>query len=170
MSNIITSLERTVEQYRCRVANRHILQRSDPKKLAKNKPLWDLPMMASTCCYRYPGGNFSAFFSDYSQAVKANSYDTTPELRDKLLECAIDGDQRIGAKNKFPGCGNQVGRCAEPHAARNCIKDLSTPHRSIPISGLIFSIAHEIKTGEPCNPCAICHYVFPNIKIFPQFD
>lgn len=169
MHNIIATLERTIEQYRCRVANEHRLQRRNPRKLAKNKPLWDLPMMASTCCFRYQGGNFSAFYSDYSQGVKANSYDATPELRDRLLECAVINDIRIGADTRLPGCRNQVGRCAEPHAARKCIRDLATPRHPIPIDGLIFSIAHEVKTGEPRNPCAICHHVFPNIRMFPQF-
>ena len=169
MPNIIADLERTVEHFRCRIANQHRLQRRNPRKLAKNKPLWDLPMMSSTCCFLYPGGNRSGFYSDYSKGVKANSYDSTPELRDRLLQCAVVNDVRIGAVTRLPGCSNKVGHCAEPHAARKCIKDLASPHHPISIDRLIFSIAHEIKTGEPRNPCAICQHVFPNIRIFPQF-
>lgn len=167
--SILEKLERTVEQYRCQVANRHVLQRRSPKRLPKNKPLWDLPMIASSCCYLYPNNsNASAIFSDYSQAVKANSYDGTPELKDRLLDCAPDRDRRIGASTKLDGCHNQVGRCAEPHAARKCIKTLSARNGNIPVDRIIFSIAHVIKTGEPRNPCAICKRVFPNIRIFPK--
>lgn len=165
---IITKLERTVEHFRRHIANSHKLQRRSAKRLPKYKPLWDLPMMASSCCYVSQDGScFSKIYSDYSQPVKANSYDSVKELKDRLLKCAPKQDNRIGAVTILPNCGNQVGRCAEPHAARSCIKDLSKKF-PIPIDNLIFSIAHVVKTGEPRNPCAICRKVFPNIKVFPK--
>ncbi|MDE5875839.1 MAG: hypothetical protein K2H15_09340 [Muribaculaceae bacterium] len=165
---LIAKLERAVEQFRSQVANRHRLQRRSPKRLPKNKPLWDLPMMASSCCYAdLQTGQFSKIYSDYSQQAKSNSYDSFPELRDRLLACAPPDDRRIGVRTSIPGCYNEVGRCAEPHAARKCLKDL--PRRiNQPIDSLLFSVAHTIKTGEPRNPCAICRAVFPQIRTFPH--
>lgn len=166
--NLIEKLERTVEYYRCGLANSHKLQRRSPKRLPQYKPLWDLPMMASSCCYEYHAGiTYSSIYSDYSQPVKSNSYDSVIALKARLLECAPDEDKRIGATTKLPYCGNEVGRCAEPHAAKQCMKKLSIKDDD-QIDSLIFSIAHVIKTGEPRNPCAICQKVFPKIKVFPK--
>ena len=51
--NIEAKLERAVEQFRRMVANELKLQRRSTHRLPKEKPLWDLPMMASSCCYGF---------------------------------------------------------------------------------------------------------------------
>lgn len=168
MMHIIEKLERSVQYYRLQLANNHKKQRRESKRLPSYNNYWDLPMMASACCfvYSYGKGSFSDIKEDHSKPVRVDSYDSVPALKSKLLECSNQKNPKIGDKSKFAGCGNSVGRCAEPHAAKKCL--LAIKHPDGPLDSLLFSLACEIKTGEPRNPCANCQHVFPHIKVFPK--
>lgn len=120
----------------------------------KAKPFWDLPKCAVVCC-----GLQNKIYKDFSKPVRTNTYDKVPILKSELLKY-VPPRGKIGNITILPNCGNQVGRCAEPHAAKRCM--INEPH--ITIKDLCFSVARDITTGEPMNPCAICMAVFPTIK------
>lgn len=147
-------LERACAYYCGELRNTHKKQRRYLSHDGKAKPFWDLPKCAVVCC-----GLQNKIYKDHSKPVRRNTYDKVPSLKSELLKYVPPGG-KIGDITILPKCGNQVGRCAEPHAAKLCMID--DPHTTI--HDLRFSVARDITTGEPMNLCAICVAVFPTIK------
>lgn len=147
-------LERACAYYCGELRNTHKKQRHYLSYNKKAKPFWDLPKCAVVCC-----GLQNKIYKDFSKPVRTNTYDKVPILKSELLKY-VPPRGKIGNITILPNCGNQVGRCAEPHAAKRCM--INEPH--IAIKDLCFSVARDITTGEPMNPCAICMAAFPTIK------
>lgn len=147
-------LERACAYYCGELRNTHKKQRHYLSYNKKAKPFWNLPKCAVVCC-----GLQNKIYKDFSKPVRTNTYDKVPILKSELLKY-VPPRGKIGNITILPNCGNQVGRCAEPHAAKRCM--INEPH--IAIKDLCFSVARDITTGEPMNPCAICMAVFPTIK------
>lgn len=147
-------LERACAYYCGELRNTHKKQRRYTSHDGKAKPFWDLPKCAVAC-----SGLQNEIYKDHSKPVRPNTYDRVPALKYRLLKYA-PRNGKIGAITILPKCGNQVGRCAEPHAAKRCM--INEPNTAI--NNLHFSVARDIITGEPMNPCAICTAVFPTIK------
>lgn len=84
---------------------------------------------------------------------KANKkfYASTPILLNKL---SILG--KIGKPSKF--CGNKIGYCAEPHAARSMLIK-----HSCKLEKLFFSKAQRPRTMEYIKFCKNCKRTFPNL-------
>lgn len=148
-------LERACDNYCGELRNHHKKQRRYLSHDGKAKYFWDLPKCAVTC----RGLQNNKIYKDHSKPVRTDTYDKVPVLKAELLKY-VPLNGKIGDITTLPFCGNQVGRCAEPHAAKLCLID--QPRTSI--NHLHFSIARDITTGEPMNPCAICLAVFPTIK------
>ena len=151
---IYPKLERACTYYCGELRNTHKKQRRYLSHDGKAKPLWDLPKCVIAC-----RGLQNKIYKDFSKPVRTDTYDRVPTLKFELLKY-VPPRGKIGDITSLPNCGNQVGRCAEPHAAKRCMID--EPH--IAISDLHFSVARDVTTGEPMNPCAICIAVFPTIK------
>lgn len=147
-------LERACLHYCGELRNIHKKQRRYISHDGKAKSMWDLPKCAVACC-----GLLNDIYKDHSKPVRVDTYDRVPILKAELLKY-VPQNGKIGDVTILPRCGNQVGRCAEPHAAKRCMKD----DPRVTIKDLKFSIARDITTGEPMNPCAICLAVFPTIK------
>lgn len=139
-------LERTVEHYCSTLVNCHKKQRRFVLHDGKRKPIWDLPMVAVTCSSK------STNKSNHSKPVNTRSYDKVPDLKHALLRCG-----EIGAQGNFDIY--QVGRCAEPHAAKDCLLD----DRKSSIDDLSFSTARVIKTREIKRYCGNCRHTFPQL-------
>lgn len=140
-------LERTVVSYCHNLVNRHKKQRRYVLHDGKRKPIWDLPMVAVTCRSK------SALKSNHSKPVNVRSYDKVPSLREALQVCG-----NIGETGKYDSY--QVGRCAEPHAAKECL--LADKNSSL--TDLIFSSARIISTQEIKKYCGNCKQTFPQLK------
>lgn len=146
-------LERTCIHYCGNLRQKHKKQRRHDYK--NNKDVWDLPKCAVACCSKHCQNKPSM---DFSKPVRENTYDKVPTLKSELVKYSKNG--KIGGKTFLRNCGNQVGRCAEPHAAKCCMLKIS----NTAIKDLLFSVALDIKASEPMSPCAICLKVFPTIK------
>lgn len=147
-------LERACACYCGELRNTHKKQRRYLSHDGKAKLFWDLPKCAVACC-----GPQNKIYKDFSKPVRTDTYDKVPILKSELLKY-VPPRGKIGDITILPNCGNQVGRCAEPHAAKRCMMD----EPRIAINDLSFSVARDIATGEPMNPCAICMAVFATIK------
>lgn len=64
------------------------------------------------------------------------------------------GGSAGSASNQF--CNNPIGRCAEVHAANKCLNAFP----GVKNNGLLFSIAHECRTGVPRSYCQNCITLF----------
>ena len=148
-------LDRDCMYYCGELRNKHKKQRRYLSHDGKRKWIWDLPKCAVSCCT-----DKNVLYHDYSKPVRKDTYDKVPKLKEELLKCAPHPMGKIGDVTILPNCGNQVGRCAEPHAAKECM--LGDKIES-PVA-IRFSISRDITTGEPMVPCAICKFVFPDLK------
>lgn len=140
-------LERTVEHYCGQLVNSHKKQRRYVLHDGKRKPMWDLPMVAVSCKTN------ATIKSNYSKPVNKRSYDQVQGLKQALKECG-----EIGEEGKYDTY--KVGRCAEPHAAKDCLLD----DKSSTLKDLEFSTARVIKTKEIKKYCGNCKYVFPQLN------
>lgn len=95
----------------------------------------------------------------FSRPVKSNGYDNVKELKRELLKC-VPPEGKIGDTTNIKGCGNKVGRCAEPHAAKECI----IKHSGALLADIVLSMPLCIATLEPMEYCAICKHIFPTLK------
>lgn len=129
-------LERACAYYCGELRNTHKKQRHYLSYNKKAKPFWDLPKCAVVCC-----GLQNKIYKDFSKPVRTNTYDKVPILKSELLKY-VPPRGKIGNITILPNCGNQVGRCAEPHAAKRCM--INEPH--ITIKDLCFSVARDITT------------------------
>lgn len=151
---IFPDLERAVDQYCGELRNKHKKQRRNIIQDGRLKTIWDLPCVASACRY-----SNCTIHKSVSKPVNINTYRQTPELESALLGCA-GPHGRIGDPTTLSNCSYQVGRCAEPHAAKECI--LKRPQTRL--AEIDFSQARCIRTGEVKIACAICKHVFPNLR------
>lgn len=140
-------LERTVLHYCGKLVNCHKKQRRYVLHDGKRKSMWDLPMVAVSCQSK------SKSASSYSKPVNKKSYDKVPALKNALRTCG-----EIGDSGKY--ASYQVGRCAEPHAAKECLLE----DRSSDLTDLSFSTARVIKTKEIMAYCGNCKHAFPQLK------
>lgn len=152
---VYSDLERDVSIYCGQLRNKHKKQRRYVFHDGKAKPLWDLPKCAIACRRE----NVAKIYHDFSKPTRVDTYDRVPLLKARLLRYVAYGG-RIGDLTNLPNCGNRVGRCAEPHAAKRCMLD----QHDTTIAEIIFSAALDITTGEPMEPCAICKAVFDTIE------
>lgn len=150
-------LERRTIQFCAELRNKH------KKRVAfhdgRFKVLFDLPTCAVSCQWKRNDDIKSAF----SKFVRSDTYDKVKELKIALLACVAPGGKIGDLTNLQTPKGvsrNQVGRCAEPHAAKECMLKY---HRAT-LNEIYFSTALDITTGEPKEACVICKRVFPTIK------
>jgi len=85
-----------------------------------------------------------------SGKVVSNSYHKTPDLEKAL----VDNLGKVGSKRAE--CNNYIGACAEPHAAREVMKDIP----GVTVDVLVFSYAFRPRTKTVIRYCRNCTDVF----------
>lgn len=144
-------LERSVENFCRDIINNNIrVRRRAWLHDGKYKEFWDLPRVAVVCA-----AHRNNSYKGYSKRVKSNTYDLTPDLKNALLNLLPLGG-KIGDTNGI--CPYPVGNCAEPHAARECIKK-----ENVLLNSIHFSTARIVTTGEIMPYCDNCKQTFPTI-------
>lgn len=151
---MLLDLDRACLYYCGELRNENKKQRMNICKDGKYKSIWDLPKCAVAC-----KGLRGHIYKNFSKPARSNTYDKVPQLKTELLKYVRPGG-KIGDVTNLPRCGNQVGRCAEPHAAKDCM--IKEPRTTL--LNLKFSVALDIVAGEPMPACAICKATFPTIK------
>lgn len=147
MTGQLNKLERAVCHYCGKIINCHKKQRRYVLHDGRNKPIWDLPMVAVSCEVN------NIIKCDCSKPTNVRSYDSVPALKRALEQCG-----QIGQPGNY--AGYQVGRCAEPHAAKLCL--ISAPHARL--NDLCFSTARVIATREIMPYCGNCQHTFPQLE------
>ena len=107
---------------------------------------WDYPGAVVSCAV---GINPQKCSTDTSGVAYADSYIMVPEL-----EIALKKIGDIGKRS--PLCNNYIGACAEPRAARKCIRN----NQGTTIADLWFSAAYRPRTKEILPYCPNCKTVF----------
>jgi hypothetical protein len=136
----LDKLERTIIQYCSELVNKHKKQRRYVYK--DNKCIWDLPCVAVSCAYD------ATAYSDFSKPTRSDTYKKVPKLEETLLTLGKIGEHVNG---RYP-----IGHCAEPHAAKKCMKD---NQKALP-NNIYFSTARVVRTKEIIDYCDNCKATF----------
>lgn len=101
---------------------------------------------------------FDGNYLGYGEAkyALASYYDYTKDLKDALCNIPPE-NKKIGQKNSM--CNYIIGRCAEPHAARQALMKNRKRHPAL--ANLIFSRALRPRTKQCFDACYNCKNVFP---------
>lgn len=152
---MLEELNRCVYIYCGEIVNKKPLSRKRKKRNVNSKSkvkssFWDYPAMASVCKWvgnnkKYRGCSKKANDSNYPDSI----------LKKELLLLGS-----IGSSNK-KFCKYPIGNCAEPHAARELLKN---ERHCRDLKDIHFSVAMRPRTREIFPPCENCKRVFPTLR------
>ncbi len=108
---------------------------------------WDYPAAIVSCADDW--ANYANAETENSGKAASNSYHKTPNLETVLSAL---GD--IGSRSSI--CGNYIGACAEPRAARIVME--KNPAKQV--SDLVFSYAYRPRTKSVLRYCRNCVSIF----------
>lgn len=134
-------LERKINRYCGKVANRVICSRRNPR-------VCDYPAVAVAC--RILNGN-NRIFCGVSAKPRMGMY--VP-----LLEAAMNNLGGVGQRRN--GCPYVIGNCAEPHVANRLLNNLANAG----LDQIVFSAALRPRTRQTIPFCANCRAIFPTLN------
>lgn len=118
------------------------------KRAGKKIDVHDYPAVVASCASSWD--NYDLADTQTSGKVVKTSYNKVPELESVLTA-------KLGTIGTNHGlCKNYIGACAEPHAAREVIKD----NANAKVDDLVFSYAYRPRTKSVIRYCKNCLEVF----------
>ena len=118
------------------------------KRAGKKVDVRDYPSAVSSCASSWDNYDLAAIQT--SGKVVKTSYNKVPELESVLTI-------KLGTIGTNQGlCKNYIGACAEPHAAREVIKEKP----NVKVNDLVFSYAYRPRTKSVVRYCKNCLEVF----------
>ena len=118
------------------------------KRAGKRIDVHDYPAAVASCASSWD--NYNLAVTKTSGKVVKTSYGKTPELGNALTV-------KLGIIGTNQGlCKNYIGACAEPHAAREVIKE----NPNVKVNDLVFSYAYRPRTKSVIRYCKNCLEVF----------
>lgn len=118
------------------------------KRAGKKIDVHDYPAAVASCASSWDTNDLAAVQT--SGKVVKTSYKKVPELESVLTT-------KLGSIGTNQGlCKNYIGACAEPHAAREVIKD----NPNAKVDDLVFSYAYRPRTKSVIRYCKNCLEVF----------
>ena len=118
------------------------------KRSGKKMDVYDYPSAVASCASSWE--NYDLASTQTSGKVVKTSYNKVPELESVLTI-------KLGTIGTNQGlCKNYIGACAEPHVAREVIKN--NPY--VKVNDLVFSYAYRPRTKSVIQYCKNCLEVF----------